>query len=229
MKLYKYYRPTEHSFENLERNQLCFNDLGVFTDKAEGKVKIGASIDYKNIIEKILRNVIMSHASEIRSDVIRFKYRVLSLTESVYNKYLWDNYSSNNSGFCLEYNYEDLTLKSDYVGRCKYFFNKDQDYTIDENDIETAEIVSKEVELLFSKFINSDYNNSEMHTDEEKEFRCVRIAPKIEIEVDEFCKMPDCNFLYIDDKINKRFYKSPKRILVYVKPTCIFAGYHMLV
>lgn len=55
--------------------------------------------------------------SEKYTDFIRFRYRVLSVTDSALYKYMWNEYAQNGKGFCLEY-------KSDELERYSYRWGK---------------------------------------------------------------------------------------------------------
>ena len=129
MKLYKYYRPAEYAFKSLKDQTVCFNSMANFTDPMEGRYKmISEPEPANNEIERIANNATHSLADRIGNDytdLIRFKFRVLSVTDDCSYSYMWKEYAENGAGFCVEYDSDDLEKCSDAGARMNYTDVKD--------------------------------------------------------------------------------------------------------
>lgn len=218
--LYKYYPIVEYALENLKNEEICFNTMSAFEDKTEGQfVMKSKTTDPYNLGEKLAIRV----GNEI-SDKIIFLYRILCLTCSKDQEYMWENYAGRKTGFCIEYKCQDLQSISNIMCEITYE-NKKIPNSYFEDSLDYNEF-QKEIEnILFKKEICWGKENE------------TRIINKVsndmirEVEISEYlAKKWDVKSRneYYADYLTKKHFNAPKRIMKKCIPHKIYLGPNIL-
>lgn len=229
MYVYKYYRISEHSFENLKENKICFNYMGNFADSNEGKFWVASETTrtISDLVEEKLSRCLADRVSLLFTEKVLFKIRVFSATNSPYYHYMWDEYADNGKGFCVAYEKRDLQrCSTDNSVMCYYD-------AIKEPDCFFEKVISKEEcnkiigQILFTKHLRPGIeNNRKVCYEKEHEIRYIKVILKQdirEVNLKEYLKKDD-KFAYYYDVITKRHYITPKLYFEKVNACNIFAG-----
>lgn len=204
MKVYKYYPPVEYAFRSFEEQIVCFNSMANFTDELEGNYKMVSRPEPAiTEMDGIVNSATGSMAriiSEKYTEFIRFIFRVLSVTDSALYKYMWNEYAQNGSGFCLEYESNELERYSYRWGEINYKDFKEPDGIFQDN-FKTGDFCKMVDDILFTKVpgvsAGEDYK-------QEHEIRYVLCIPEEMIEETD-----------INDYINNHFGRSKDKEYTY--------------
>ena len=125
-----------------------------FTDELEGNYKMVSRPEPAiTEMDGIVNSATGSMAriiSEKYTEFISFIFRVLSVTDSALYKYMWNEYAQNGSGFCLEYESNELERYSYRWGEINYKDFKEPD-GIFQNHFKTGAFGEMVDDILFTK------------------------------------------------------------------------------
>lgn len=242
MKVYKYYSPLDYAFENFDSNQICFNAISNFSDPMEGKYEMISTVDITGSeIARIVNNAFRSFAkdfSEKHTELIRFKYRILSMADGANYRYMWDNYACDGTGFCLEYDFDTINKLSDTCGFIDYKKYKTPDCIFDgKNDNEDVEdgirkLKQENLYILFSKILFQGDDHHREQFDKEHEIRFVReirAEEIVNVSMEEYINShmgieADKEDTYYADIITKRHMKAKNLHFEMAVPTRVIVG-----
>lgn len=216
--LYKYYPIVEYALASLEREEVCFNSMKAFNDDQEGKFHMAArESGVYDLHEKLAERI-----GEEYSEKIIFQYRILSLTTKFNMKYMWEKYAQNGTGFCIEYQYQDLINISTDVDKIEYFSEKEPNAYF-EDSIHMLDWNRELCKILFTK--EEKWKN-------ECEVRLTHIITSDlfePVDINEFLEKwnNDSEYEYWSEFITKKHFKCPKRIMKKCIPNKIYLGPYM--
>jgi hypothetical protein len=218
--LYKYYPIVEYALESLKNEEICFNTIRAFKDKTEGQfIMKSKRTDPYNLGE----NLAIRMGNEI-SDRIIFLYRILCLTCSKDQEYMWEKYAGGKTGFCIEYKCQDLQSISSIMCDIMYG-NKKTPNCYFEDSLDNNEFKKEIKNILFKK---------EIDWDKEKETRIInKVSNDMirEVEISEYLTkkwdVKSTNEYFADFSTRKHF-KAPKRIMRKCIPHKIYLGPNIL-
>lgn len=239
MFIYKYYRPNSYSFDSVRNCQICFNYMGNFSDKNEGRFWIKSNEqDTESLGDSLMERaetLLADRVSEDYTNVIRLKFRVFSATDSMRYRYMWDEYAEKGTGFCVAYDDADLeACSSDFRSIC-YQECKEPDGLFKNSGFSVEELKEKVYTLLFTKFTEPGIENGKkVFYKKEHEIRYLKILADGEIEnitgavyINEAFSEKTKKFAYHYDPITKKCYKAVKLFFAIAKAKKIFAGVNM--
>lgn len=250
MKIYKYYGPCEYAFESFEKEQVCFNAMRNFRDKMEGTYKmipnaeaVSESADDEHLrrVSNRIPKAIADRFSGVNTELIRFRCRILSTTDSMQYRYMWKEYAENATGFCLEYDSEDLAKVSYRYGYVRYAEDKEPDGIFggladgEDLDSKAEEFWVQAMNILFTKILHQGDDNHREQYDKEREIRFMKILftdEFQEVSIDEYmakhlCEDADKYDTYFADFCTGKHYKAPNLYFEKVKPKRVFVGSRM--
>ncbi|WP_219836146.1 DUF2971 domain-containing protein [Paenibacillus sp. R14(2021)] len=147
--LYRYYSVNKYSLDYLAKGMVSFNDLHKFNDPFEGLGHFYFDVtpeeqEYWDSIGSNLPMDISNRFAEDSKEMLRFKNRILCVTEKYDNPLMWAHYASAHSGFCVGYAKQDIMQVSDRFDKVKY--------EQEPNRINSAQLDMKQIDdLLFMK------------------------------------------------------------------------------
>ncbi len=229
MYVYKYYRISEHSFENLKENKICFNYMGNFADSNEGKFWVASETTrtISDLVEEKLSRCLADRVSLSFTEAILFKIRVFSATNSPYYHYMWDEYADNGKGFCVAYEEQDLQRCSTDSNDINYVDAIKRPDCFFEKSIRKEEFNKIVDQILFTKHLRPGIeNNRKVCYEKEHEIRYIKVILNRDVReasLEEYLEQDD-KFAFHYDVMNKRHYITPKLYFEKINACNIFAG-----
>ncbi|WP_010252959.1 DUF2971 domain-containing protein [Treponema primitia] len=216
--LYKYYANSQHAFDNIEKNELCLNDVGYFNDPFEGFGKhvpgIGASATmHGRPVPPFIR-----HRKLISE--INHNYRIGCFTETYDNPLMWSHYTNSHQGFCVAYKKSEIEASVSFLEQVAYATAMPVVSGVTDTDVKT---------VLLTKSSHWDY---------EKEWRAVLKTTPEEIDRIEFDELKRLDYEarqksgegipYYFWPRPSHFFKVSKRYFIHCKPVKFYFGLRML-
>lgn len=224
MYLYKYYPFKSYALDNLEKEEVCFNNVSIFNDNEEGKYYMASNVEYPKEYKDLGENI-AKLISENATNLIIFKNRISCFTYSNTNEHMWKIYSDNSKGFCIEYKLDDIKNIEgiNKIGNINYNkSNKPRRYL--EDELSDTEFL-KDVERIF-------FSKEEVWKEEQE----VRVL--IELERSYFLSISEKEYLDNEDNKDKYYYyykhplpieylKSPRYVPKKCKLNKVYLGKNM--
>jgi len=236
MKLYKYYPPVEYAFKSLENQTVCFNSMANFEDKLEGHYKMVARPEpTETQLDKIINGAMISLAdrmSEEYTDMIRFRFRILSVTDSDRYEYMWREYAKGGSGFCLEYESNELEKCSQAWGRINYKGAKEPDGIFQDSTENVAALDKRVQDILFMKKLG--FGKGEDYR-QEHEIRYVIEVPRDmvhETDIEDYMNNhlgypKDKDYTYYAEFLSRKHFKAKNLVFRKARVSRVIIGQQM--